>query len=81
MRLTSAEAFIRFVGNGLHPTDYTRVDEWVQRIKQWNDKGLRKVFFFMHQHEEVYSPRLASYAIQQLNKHCGSNIPEPKFVS
>ena len=33
MRLTTPTAFIRFVGNGLYPTDYTRVDDWVQRIK------------------------------------------------
>src|SRR5687768_2200312 len=35
MRLTTPEAFIRFVGNDLHPTDYTRVDEWVKRISTW----------------------------------------------
>ena len=80
MRLTTPEAFIRFVGNGLHPTDYTRVDEWVQRIKVWMDEGIEKVYFFMHQHEELHSPELSKYLIQQLNKHCGTSIPEPKFV-
>ncbi len=35
MYLSTPEAFIRFVGNSLHPTDYTRVDEWVKRIQQW----------------------------------------------
>jgi uncharacterized protein YecE (DUF72 family) len=81
MRLTSPEVFIRFVGNGLHPTDYTRIDEWVQRINQWQDKGMKKVYFFMHQHEELHSPQLARYVIQQLNKHCNASIPEPKFVN
>ena len=81
MRLTTAEAFIRFVGNGLHPTDYTRVDDWVQRIKSWMDHGIERVFFFMHQHEELHSPELSRYVIQQLNKHCGTNIAEPKFVA
>jgi uncharacterized protein YecE (DUF72 family) len=80
MRLTSPEVFIRFVGNGLHPTDYTRVDEWVQRIREWNEKGLQKVYFFMHQHEEIYSPQLAAYVIRELNKHCGTSLEEPKFV-
>ena len=81
MRLTTPEAFVRFVGNGLHPTDYTRVDDWVQRIKQWNEKGLKRLFFFMHQHEEVYSPQLAAYVIRELNKHCGTNLPVPQFVA
>jgi uncharacterized protein YecE (DUF72 family) len=80
MRLATPEAFIRFVGNGLHPSDYTRIDEWVQRIKSWIEQGIYKVYFFMHQHEELHSPELARYLIQQLNKHCGTTIPEPKFV-
>lgn len=80
MRLTTPEAFIRFVGNGLHPTDYTRIDDWVRRIKSWMEKGIHKVYFFMHQHEEIHSPELSRYLIQQLNLHCGTAIPEPKFV-
>jgi uncharacterized protein YecE (DUF72 family) len=80
MRLTTPEAFIRFVGNGLHPTDYTRIDAWVQRIKQWMDQGIEKVYFFMHQHEELYSPELCRYLIRELNKHCNTAIPEPEFV-
>ena len=80
MRLTTPSAFIRFVGNGLHPTDYTRVDDWVQRIKLWMSQDIEKVYFFMHQHEEIYSPELSKYVIQQLNKHCNTAIPEPKFV-
>jgi uncharacterized protein YecE (DUF72 family) len=80
MRLTTPEAFIRFVGNGLHPTDYTRIDDWVQRIKRWMNEGIQKVYFFMHQHEEIHSPELSKYLIQELNKHCGTSITEPKFV-
>jgi uncharacterized protein YecE (DUF72 family) len=81
MRLTKPEAFIRFVGNGLHPTDYIRVDEWVQRIKKWMEEGIENVFFFMHQHEEIHSPELSKYVIQQINIHCGTHIQEPVFVS
>ncbi len=79
MHLSTPECFIRFVGNGLHPTDYSRIDAWVQRIKQWMDQGLEKCYFFMHQHEELHSPELIKYFIQQLNKHAGTNIPLPKI--
>jgi uncharacterized protein YecE (DUF72 family) len=79
MRLTLPETFIRFVGNGLHPSDYTRIDQWVQRIRQWKELGVEKVYFFMHQHEELHSPELCKYVITQLNKECGSNIPVPQF--
>jgi uncharacterized protein YecE (DUF72 family) len=80
MHLTTPEVFIRFVGNGLHPSDYTRIDAWVQRIKKWKNEGIHTVYFFMHQHEELHSPELSRYLIQELNKHCGTSIPEPKFA-
>jgi uncharacterized protein YecE (DUF72 family) len=80
MRLTTPAAFIRFVGNDLHPTDYTRIDNWIQRIKLWMESGIKQVYFFMHQSEEIYSPVLCRYVIQQLNQHCGTNLPEPKFM-
>jgi uncharacterized protein YecE (DUF72 family) len=81
MRLSTPEAFIRFVGNGLHATDYTRVDEWVQRIKLWLSQGISQVYFFMHQHEEIHSPELCKYVIEQLNKECGLSISVPQFVN
>jgi uncharacterized protein YecE (DUF72 family) len=81
MRLTSPEVFIRFVGNDLHPTDYKRVDEWIERICAWKEKGISKVYFFMHQHEEVHSPEMCRYVIRQLNERCGTSIPEPVFVT
>lgn len=80
MRLTTPQAFVRFVGNDLHPTDYTRIDDWVQRIKKWMQQGLHQLFFFMHQNEEINSPELLKYFIQQMNLHCGTTIPEPQFV-
>lgn len=81
MELTTQEAFIRFVGNGLHPTDYTRIDDWVQRIKQWKNNGIEKVWFFMHQHDEQYSPELCKYLIDELNRHCGLKIKPPVFFN
>ncbi len=80
MNLTTPHAFIRFVGNSLHPTDYTRVDEWVERIYQWQQMGLQSVWFFMHQHDERYSPELADYVIERLNDKLGLTLPRPQFI-
>jgi len=80
MELPTPHAFIRFVGNSLHTTDYARVDEWVQRIKQWHRMGLQSVWFFMHQHDERYSPELADYVVEQLNKHLGLSLHRPQFM-
>jgi uncharacterized protein YecE (DUF72 family) len=80
MELPTPHAFIRFVGNGLHPTDYARIDEWVARIKQWHAQGLQSLWFFMHQHDEQYSPTLADYVTEQLNKELGLSLMRPKFI-
>jgi uncharacterized protein YecE (DUF72 family) len=81
MRLTTPEAFIRFVGNDLHPSDFKRIDHWVDRIKVWMDAGIQKVYFFMHQSEEVNSPEGARYVIQRLNKVCDARLQEPVFLA
>lgn len=80
MTLPTPHAFIRFVGNSLHRTDYQRVDEWVERIAQWKEQGLQSVWFFMHQHDERYSPELADYVSEQLSKKLGLDLPRPNFI-
>jgi uncharacterized protein YecE (DUF72 family) len=81
MRLTTPDAFIRFVGNSLHPTDYKRIDHWVERIMDWDQQGLQNCYFFMHQHEELYSPELCKYLIEQLNKKGKYNLHVPVFAA
>ena len=80
MHLTVPKAFIRYVGNSLHPTDYTRVDEWINRMKYWLDKGLEELYFFMHMHDEAYSPELTVYMVDKLNAACGLSLTKPKFI-
>lgn len=65
MRLTTPVVLIRFVGNALHPTDYSRCDEWVGRLKHWYDNGLREVYFFTHEPDNMLAPQLAQYLWQQ----------------
>lgn len=79
-QLTIPHAFVRFTGNSLHPTDFTRLDEWVQRIKQWLDNGLQSLYFFMHMHDEAYSPELSVYLVDQLNAVCGLQLQHPKIL-
>ena len=78
--LTVPHAFIRFTGNSMHPTDFTRIDEWVQRIKAWQAAGLESLFFFMHMHDEAYSPELSVYLTDQLNEVCGLQLVKPKIL-
>jgi uncharacterized protein YecE (DUF72 family) len=79
MHLSIPKAFIRYVGNSLHPSDYTRIDEWVKRIKYWLNHGLEELYFFMHMHDEATSPELTIYLVDKLNAACGLNLIKPKF--
>jgi len=75
------KVFIRYVGNSLHPTDYKRVDEWIAKIKYWIEQGMEEVYFFMHMHDEAFSPELTVYMIDKINQSCGLNLQKPKFVA
>lgn len=81
MKLTAPVAFIRYVGNNLHPTDFTRIDAWVDRVKTWIDKGLKEIYFFIHNHEELNSPELCKYAVNQFNKKCGLHLKPPELLN
>lgn len=80
MYLPVSKAFIRYVGNSLHKTDYTRIDDWVKRIQYWLSQGLEELYFFMHMHDEAYSPELTVYLVDQLNKACGLDLQKPRFL-
>ncbi|MGK6352737.1 DUF72 domain-containing protein [Parapedobacter sp. DT-150] len=77
MRLTTPSAFVRYVGAN-HPTDKNRLDDWVARIEEWYNAGLRSLYFFVHQNIEVESPLLSTYFIAQLNKALGLRVRGPE---
>ena len=84
MELPTPKAFIRFVGNGgdfLDSSDKKRVDDWVERLSQWLDKGLEEIYFFLHQHDESDTPIIADYTIAQFNQKLGSRLPRINFLS
>ena len=76
MRLTNATAFVRYVGAN-HKSDYTRLDDWVDRLKIWQDQGVKEIDFFIHQNIEKESPLLSAYFIKKLNQKLGSSLTIP----
>jgi hypothetical protein len=80
MQLSNGEAFIRYVGAN-HPTDYDRLDQWVERLHQWRQKGLGKIHFFVHQNLEMESPLLSAYFIDKLNKKMGTRLHIPNSLT
>jgi uncharacterized protein YecE (DUF72 family) len=79
-RLTTDTAMIRFVGNELHSTDYERIDEWVKRLKYWFENGLKQVYFFPHEPDNVLAPELADYLVQKIKSSFEAEIRGPKLI-
>jgi len=82
LRLTAEKTLIRFVGNGLHPSDYTRVQDWAQRLKTWFDAGLQEAYFFAHEPDNLLAPELAQYCVEVFAAMMPSvSLRGPKMVS
>lgn len=79
MRLTVPKAFIRYVGNNLHPTDEQRVNDWANRITHWLKQGLEELYFFSHMPNEERCPELINMFAGLLNKACGFSLRTPQF--
>ena len=80
MRLSNDTAFIRYVGANA-PNDYSRLDDWVERIQAWREMGLKKLYFFVHQNVEKESPLLSAHFIKTLNENLGLSLKIPATVS
>jgi len=79
MHLTSNAFFARFVGANCD-SDYSRLDDWVERIAKWIEQGLRKIHFFIHQNIEEASPLLSAHFIKGLNQKVKTKIHIPKMA-
>ncbi len=77
--LTTDKVMVRFVGNALHPTDYQRIDEWVLRLAEWLQQGIREVYFFPHEPDNILAPDLSLYLANAVQKHCPAHTRGPVF--
>lgn len=64
MRLTKEKVLIRFVGNDLDATDYTRINDWAERLKTWFDAGLHEAYIFTHEPDNILAPELSAYCFE-----------------
>ncbi len=78
-RLTNGMAVVRFVGNGLHPTDYERADAWIDKLKDWLSKGLHHIYFFPHQPDNILAPEMTQYITNKIATETDLIIRGPKL--
>lgn len=79
LRLTNHRVLIRFVGNNLHPSDFTRVQAWADRLSDWAGAGLQEAYFFCHEPDNILAPELAAFAAETFAAAMpGARIRGPK---
>lgn len=76
MRLTTPTAFVRYNGANVD-SDYTRLDDWFERLKLWVEEGIQNIYFFVHQNHEEASPLLSAYLIKKFNDELGMDLKVP----
>ncbi len=76
MRLTTPYAFVRYVGANI-PSDYDRLEDWLDKLEAWIEQGIKGIYFFIHQNVEKESPLLAAHFIEGINKRFGYNLKVP----
>jgi len=79
MRLTTPNCFVRYTGAN-HPSDYTRMDDWIERLAVWKEQGIEEIDFFIHQNVELESPLLAAYFTEKLNATLDTDLHIPKTL-
>ncbi|MFD1165342.1 DUF72 domain-containing protein [Sphingobacterium daejeonense] len=73
-QLTTPVAFIRFVSS-TDVIDKLRLSEWVTKIKEWKEAGLKQVYFFVHQKIDPETPFLSTEFVKELNEQLGCKLP------
>lgn len=72
---------LRFIGNDLHPSDFPRATAWVARLRLWQELGLQRAFYFVHEPDDLNAPEMAQHVIHELNRGCDARLSEMHWVS
>jgi uncharacterized protein YecE (DUF72 family) len=72
--VTADFTMIRFIGNGLHPSDADRMQLWSKRLAELRDHGLRRAFIFIHEPDDILCPEMTNIAVETLNAQMGLNL-------
>ncbi|KYG65771.1 hypothetical protein AZI86_01470 [Bdellovibrio bacteriovorus] len=73
--LTADFVMLRFIGNNLHPTDFTRALAWSEKFAAWCAQGLSRVFYFAHEPDDINAPEISQAIIRHLNEEGGAELP------
>jgi hypothetical protein len=56
------------------------LNSWIGRLKDWEAKGLRSAWFFIHSCDETFAPEIARDFIQKLNTELDLSMKVPQLL-
>ncbi|MEL7119512.1 MAG: DUF72 domain-containing protein, partial [Bacteroidota bacterium] len=56
-----------------------RADEWINKIIEWQNNGLKEVYYFPHQPENLLAPQMVEYFNGEFQKHSDVVVRGPKL--
>jgi uncharacterized protein YecE (DUF72 family) len=80
MYVNSSTVFIRWVGNDLHPTDFNRLKDWINRLEEWRLRGVSEIYFMLHEPENDKVPEIASFFASELKNKPYIEHRGPKLI-
>lgn len=81
MRLTTPKCIVRFGGNNLHSSDYSRLNDWIERIGMWRQNGLKEFQLWVHQTDSLVTPETCVYFADAAAKELRISVKRPQLLS
>lgn len=72
--VTAPRTMVRLVGNGLVPTDFTRMEAWANKFREWN---LPEAYIFTHEPDNLLSPDASAWLARHLEAAGFANTRGP----
>lgn len=70
LKLTNKTAFVRFLCYN-HPTDFERINDWIELIKFWQDNFPVEIYFMLHFGDREREPEIINYTLEKFYKELG----------
>lgn len=78
--ISAPYVLLRFIGNRLHPSDNERARDWMKRFMKWDELGLRELYLFVHQPDDVGVPELTEFFLNLFRREGGWHYAHPPVL-
>jgi uncharacterized protein YecE (DUF72 family) len=67
---------LRLIGNDLDVSDEMRLQNWSERLAQWQQQGLKDIYLFLHQPDDIMTIEFARMASKIFHAVGYTDFPE-----